>query len=221
MSSEENPGFSQNTGTLSELTVTAVQEESLGALHAAENLSELREENPVASLSAGIASGLQEVPTNPSPVARTAADPQEELSVSSGNGEMVPELQIELPNLNPEAPESIEIDTMLADMEALVAVPQGKVVKSKVVKITETEVRLNVGMGLEGVVPLSEFVNSDGQSTVAPGDEVGVWVERYNEKQGTVTVSRLKAARLEVWEGIERAFRDQTPITVTALGLQS
>ena len=99
---------------------------------------------------------------------------------------------------------------MLAGMEKLAAVPQGKVVKGKVLKVTEVEVRVNVGTGLEGVIPLSEFLSLDGQSTnVAPGDEVGVWVERYNEKEGTVTVSRQKAARLEVWEKIEHAFRQQ------------
>lgn len=188
-------------------------EENPGSLHNAETMVEVREE---ISGSPGDSGSAPETPVaDPAPPQITEVTPElkEEAVPSSSNGEAVPEMQIELPNITPEASESAEIDSMLADMEKLAAVPQGKVVTAKVLKVTEVEVRLSVGTNLEGVVPLNEFVSSDGQLSVAPGDEVGVWVDRYNEKQGTVTISRQKAARLEVWEKIEQAFHEKRSVT--------
>jgi small subunit ribosomal protein S1 len=192
MSSSENPGSSHQTET-----VVEIREETSATPQDAAIPTELLGADPSATEDPEAA--LPELPA--------------EHSESPSNGEGVPEMQIELPNVTAEPAEAAEIDTMLAGMEKLAAVPQGKVVKGKVLKVTEVEVRVNVGTGLEGVIPLSEFLALDGQSTtVAPGDEVGVWVERYNEKEGTVTVSRQKAARLEVWEKIEHAFRDKKAV---------
>ncbi len=189
MSSDGNPGSSLNT----------------------ETVLELREENPGSPQDAGSVSEAVVADPGPLQSAEAVPEPKEESPALPSNGEAVLEMQIELP-ITAEAAESAEIDTMLADMEKLAAVPQGKVVKGKVLKVTEVEVRVSVGLNLEGVVPLGEFLSGDGQLTVAPGDEVGVWVERYNEKEGTVTVSRQKAARLEIWEKIEHAFREKKAI---------
>ena len=191
MSLEENPGGSLNT-----LTVPGLHEENSDSPASLVTAPEVRAENPDSPENDGAAPELRAENPGLSPIPVT-----------------VPEVQIELPNIDPEAAGSVEIDNMLADMEKLAAVPQGKLVKGKVLKVTEVEVRMSVGTDLEGVVPLSEFISGDGQLTVAPGDEVGVWVERFNAKQGTVTLSRQKAARLEVWEKIERAFTGQKTIS--------
>jgi small subunit ribosomal protein S1 len=195
-------------------------EENSGSLRTAETMVEVREEISVPSLNPGTVPEVPVADLGPSQSADITGEVKEEVAPSPSNGEpspsngeAVPEMQIELPNITPEASESAEIDSMLADMEKLAPVPQGKIVTAKVLKVTEVEVRLSVGTNLEGVVPLSEFVSADGQLSVAPGDEVGVWVDRYNEKQGTVTISRQKAARLEVWEKIEQAFHEKKSVT--------
>jgi small subunit ribosomal protein S1 len=197
MSLDDTQGSSRGTGTVSEL-----QEENLGSPQSAEPAPELHAE-PAPEVHAETAAPRLE---------ETAPEPREQTAGSSQSAEATPEVQIELPGITEEAPEAAEIDTLLADMEKAAGI-QGKVVRGKVLKVTEAEVRVNVGTGLEGAVPLSEFLSMDGQLTVAPGDEVDFWVETYNAKQGTVTLSRQKAARLEVWEKIERAFRDQTMLT--------
>jgi small subunit ribosomal protein S1 len=178
------------------MTVPELHEENSGSPASAVTVPEVSEENPDSPENGGAAPEL------------SAENPGHSPSAAA-----VPEVQIELPDIDPEAVESVEVESMLADMERLAAIPQGKVVMGKVLKVTEVEVRISVGTGLEGVVPLSEFLSGDGQVTVAPGDEVGVWVDRFNEKQGTVTLSRQKAARLEVWERIERAFTEQKAIS--------
>ncbi|HEV2350418.1 MAG TPA: 30S ribosomal protein S1 [Terriglobia bacterium] len=188
-------------------------DENSGSLNSTETMVATREEIAVPPLDSGTLPEVRVADPGPPQIAEVTPGAKEETAPSSSNGAAVPEMQIELPNITPEASDSAEIDTMLADMEKLAAVPQGKVVAAKVLKVTELEVRLSVGTNLEGVVPLAEFVSPDGQLTVAPGDEVGVWVDRYNEKQGTVTISRQKAARLEVWEKIEQAFQEKRSVT--------
>lgn len=197
MSLDDTRGSSQSTGTVSE-----VPEENFGSPQPAEPTPELHPE-PAPEVHAETAAPRME---------ETAPEPREQTAGTSQSAEATPEVQIELPGIAEEAPEPAEIDTLLADMEKAAGI-QGKVVRGKVLKVTEAEVRVNVGTSLEGAVPLSEFLSMDGQLTVAPGDEVDFWVEAYNAKQGTVTLSRQKAARLEVWEKIERAFRDQTTLT--------
>jgi small subunit ribosomal protein S1 len=71
---------------------------------------------------------------------------------------------------------------------------------------------VDVGLKCEAVLPRSELSSEDGRVTVAPGDQIDVWVERYDEAAGTVSVSHRKAARLKAWEAIERAFQNQTAL---------
>lgn len=112
-------------------------------------------------------------------------------------------------NLNPTPSASGEIGNLLASMETLSAITPGEVVRGKVLKVTESEVVVETGLKCEATVPRSEFLAEDGRLTVSPGDFVDLWVEHYDEKEGTVTVSHRKAAHLKVWEEIERAFHEQ------------
>lgn len=137
----------------------------------------------------------------------------EENSLPTQVSDMVPELQIELPIPAPDAAEAVEIESLLASVETLPIVPVGKVASGKVLKVTETEVVVSVGEGLEGAVPLAEFQTSGGTRTTSPGDDTDVWVESTNAKQGTVKLSRLKAVRLKAWERIEQAFEQKTSLT--------
>lgn len=137
----------------------------------------------------------------------------EENSVPTQVTEAVPELQIELPIPAPDAADAAEIENLLASAESVSPVPVGQVVSGKVIKVTDTEVVVSVGESLEGAVPVGEFQTSDGAVTVSPGDETDVWVESFNAKQGTVRISRLKAARRKAWEKIEQAFEQKTTMT--------
>jgi small subunit ribosomal protein S1 len=137
----------------------------------------------------------------------------------------VPEVQIELPLDEPEtASQSAEASSeandqgdldnlMMADFEKAAALPRGQVVECKVLKITDSEVFVDVGMKNDAAVPISEFQSDDGTLAVEAGQTIALWVENYNEKQGTVTVSRRKAARIKLWEGIEHAFKEQSIVT--------
>lgn len=113
------------------------------------------------------------------------------------------------------APESSDMSNLLAGMETLSAAPlaPGEVVQGKVLKVADGEVVVDLGLKTEATAPISEFQNSEGQVSVAPGDTVPIWIEKYDAETGRVEISHQKAARRKVWEDVERAFREQTPVT--------
>ena len=107
------------------------------------------------------------------------------------------------------------MSNLLAGMETLSAAPlvPGEVVQGKVLKVADGEVVIDLGLKTEATAPFAEFLNSEGQVSVAPGDTVDIWIEQYDEETGRVEISHQKAVRRKVWEDIERAFQEQTTIT--------
>lgn len=114
-------------------------------------------------------------------------------------------------NTDASGPDPIGTGDLLESVAALTPV-QGGVVQGRVLKVTDSEVLLDIGLKSEATVPRSEFLTEDGQLAAAPGDVVDVWIDQYDEATGTVSVSRRKAAHFKAWEEIERAFQDQTPL---------
>ena len=121
----------------------------------------------------------------------------------------------EVSTLTPGTPESSEMSNLLAGMETLSAAPlvPGEVVQGKVLKVADGEVVVDLGLKTEVTAPFSEFLNSEGQVSVAPGDTVDIWIEQYDEATGRVEISHQKAVRRKIWEVIERAFQEQTTVT--------
>jgi len=112
-------------------------------------------------------------------------------------------------------PEISEVVNLMEGMEALSAPPiaAGEIVQGHVLKITDTEVVVDVGLKCEAQVPRNEFLALDGHLRISPGDTVDLWVDNYDEASGTVSVSYQRALRRKTWDGVERAFRDQSNIT--------
>ncbi len=85
---------------------------------------------------------------------------------------------------------------------------EGDVVRGMVVAVTENDVVVDIGSKSEGMIARSEFSDAKGRLTVAVGDEVDVFVEQYNPGLGEVRLSRERAARMKLWEVLEKAYRD-------------
>jgi small subunit ribosomal protein S1 len=110
--------------------------------------------------------------------------------------------------------EGSDMSNLLAGMETLSAAPLafGDIVQGKILKVAEGEVVVDLGLKTEATVPLTEFLNNEGQVSVAAGDTVDIWVEQYDEVTGRVEISHQKAVQRKVWTDIERAFQEQTTI---------
>jgi small subunit ribosomal protein S1 len=88
-------------------------------------------------------------------------------------------------------------------------IAEGEVVKGTVLKVTESEVVVDVGYKSEGIIPVDEFLDETGQVTVQPGDVVDVLLERTEDRDGHIVLSREKAEKMKIWDEVERAFADK------------
>jgi small subunit ribosomal protein S1 len=90
---------------------------------------------------------------------------------------------------------------------------EGEIVRGRVVKVTASEVVVDIGYKSEGLLPVSQVTGYDGTVRVKRGDEIDVFVERLEDVSGYVQLSREKAERMLVWDRIEAAFKADEPIT--------
>ena len=86
---------------------------------------------------------------------------------------------------------------------------EGEVVKGTVLKVTDTEVVVDVGYKSEGLIAVQEFLDENGEVTVHPGDLVDVLLERTEDRDGYVVLSREKAEKMKIWDEVEKAYADR------------
>lgn len=84
---------------------------------------------------------------------------------------------------------------------------ENKVVKGKVVAVDSNFVTIDVGLKSEGRVALSEF-NYNGNVELKAGDEIDVFIDRYEDKSGSIVLSREKALREAAWDDLEKSFKE-------------
>ena len=91
---------------------------------------------------------------------------------------------------------------------------EGEVVKGTVVAVNADEVLVDIGYKCEGSVPLSELSDPEtGEATVAINDVVEVFVERLDESEGRVRLSRDRATKLKIWGVVEEAYKNGETVT--------
>ena len=79
---------------------------------------------------------------------------------------------------------------------------EGEVVKGIVLQVSESEVVVDVGYKSEGIIPLDEFRDETGQISVKRGDLVDVLLEKTEDKEGYVVLSKEKAEKMKVWDDV-------------------
>ncbi len=88
-------------------------------------------------------------------------------------------------------------------------IAEGEVVKGTVLKVNENEVVVDVGYKSEGVISVNEFLDETGAVMVQPGDVVDVLLERTEDRDGHIVLSREKAEKMKIWDEVEKAFADR------------
>jgi small subunit ribosomal protein S1 len=81
----------------------------------------------------------------------------------------------------------------------------GAIVKGTVLEVGPEVVVVNAGLKSEGVIPLEQFRNENGEIEVSVGDEIDVALESLEDGFGATRLSREKAKRAEAWTRLERA----------------
>ncbi|MBP5858191.1 30S ribosomal protein S1 [Marivibrio halodurans] len=95
---------------------------------------------------------------------------------------------------------------------------EGTVIKGTVVSVDNDMALIDVGLKAEGRVALKEFGAPGQPAELAPGDEVEVFVERLEDKNGEAMLSREKAKREESWILLEKQFNAGERVTGTIFG---
>src|SRR5437867_6004832 len=108
---------------------------------------------------------------------------------------------------------SEEYERMRSMYEGTMAsIAEGEIVKSRVLRVTENAVILDVGFKSEGSVPLDEFKDPPKE-----GDEVEVFLEHLEDQEGAVVLSKKKADFMRVWEKIRIAYESDQPVEGTLM----
>jgi small subunit ribosomal protein S1 len=106
-----------------------------------------------------------------------------------------------------------DYEQMLSMYEGTMSqIVEGEIVKSKVLRVTDNAVILDVGFKSEGSVPLDEFKDPH---TLKEGDEVEVFLEHLEDQEGAVVLSKKKADFMRVWEKIRVAHESDQPVEGT------
>jgi small subunit ribosomal protein S1 len=95
---------------------------------------------------------------------------------------------------------------------------EGSVITGRVVRLTDEFAIVDVGLKSEGRVALKEFAAPGAKPEVKPGDVVELYVERYEDRDGSIVLSREKARREEAWTSLERAFEANIRVNGTIYG---
>ena len=95
---------------------------------------------------------------------------------------------------------------------------EGSVVRGFVIGMEGDAVIIDVGLKSEGRVPLKELTTPGQETNVNIGDEIEVYVERMEDKNGQAMLSREKARREEAWGVLEASFEKQERVTGVIFG---
>ena len=103
--------------------------------------------------------------------------------------------------------DSPEIQELLGMYEETLGnLSEGQIIKGRILNVGEKDVLVDIGFKSEGVINLSEFADA---SEVEPGMDVEVYLERMENNDGLVVLSKQRADFLRVWNKIKDAYDEQ------------
>src|SRR5258707_12096749 len=100
-------------------------------------------------------------------------------------------------------------------LETEPAPSEDNVFKGTVIKITATHVVVDIGFKSEGLVPIAEVTDPQGNIKFEPGQDIEVMVQRGENEEGSVLLWHERASRVRVWENIEKAYHSKEAVKGT------
>ncbi|MBW1917815.1 MAG: 30S ribosomal protein S1 [Deltaproteobacteria bacterium] len=92
--------------------------------------------------------------------------------------------------------------------ESLRRVQEGEVISGRIVSIDKDYAVVDIGYKCEGQIPIQEFISPEGEVEAHIGDQVDVLLERRDDEEGIVMLSKEKASKIKVWEEISTAYQE-------------
>jgi small subunit ribosomal protein S1 len=94
----------------------------------------------------------------------------------------------------------------------------GSIVHARVLEVKPDVVIVDAGLKSEGVIPIQEFMDEQGEIKVAAGDEIEVALEAMEDGFGETRFSKEKAARIRTWDNLAKAFEKSEIVVGTITG---
>ena len=95
--------------------------------------------------------------------------------------------------------------------ESLETPQEGEIIHGVVIQVLKDFVAVNIHRKSEGMLPLTDLTEEE-RSALSPGDPLDVMVERYDSTQGFVLLSREKVLRARMWDDLQQAHEEGTPV---------
>jgi small subunit ribosomal protein S1 len=116
-------------------------------------------------------------------------------------------------------PELDNYEHLLEDYSHFAPPSADEVLPGTVLKITAKDVIIDFGYKSEGIVPIEQFQNHNGEITVQAGDVVDVMIDHGGEQpEGYVLLSHQRASRLRIWDNLDKAHEEQLVLSGRVLG---
>ncbi|MFC1883134.1 30S ribosomal protein S1 [Thermodesulfobacteriota bacterium] len=96
--------------------------------------------------------------------------------------------------------------------ESLKPIQEGEVLQGEIVQIDKEFVLVDIGYKSEGQIRLDEFLDAEGNLTAKVGDKVEVLLERREDDEGVIRLSKEKAAKIKVWDEIKTIYENDETI---------
>ena len=103
------------------------------------------------------------------------------------------------------------LENFTAEQEAEMQA-EDRVIKGTVLKVTDKHVVVDIGSKSEGMVPIAQVQDHEGNVKFQPGDSIDVMIDKGETEEGYTKLSHERAQRLRAWDDIEKAYNDKTPI---------
>ncbi len=90
--------------------------------------------------------------------------------------------------------------------ESLKSIQEGGLVRGTIVHVGKEFVLVDIGYKSEGQIPIGEFIDAGGNLTARVGDPVDVLLERREDDEGIIILSKEKAAKIRIWDEIREIY---------------
>jgi len=91
---------------------------------------------------------------------------------------------------------------------SLTTIEEGQILKGRVIDITPDHVMVDVGYKSEGQIPIKEFLKRDKKVDVKIGDQIEVFLEKKENEEGFLILSKEKADKVTVWRDVSRSCQE-------------
>jgi small subunit ribosomal protein S1 len=96
--------------------------------------------------------------------------------------------------------------------KSLKSIQEGELVSGEIVMIGKEYVLVDIGYKSEGQIRIDEFIDSEGRLTAKVGDKIDVLLERREDEEGRIILSKEKAAKIKIWDEIKRIYEQDGTI---------